>query len=226
MPVARAHCAMSLSPFRPRNLGLTCRAMSEPSLPFYQRIWFAWVCLLRVLFDGRFAARAYAAFEGAPELAAPPAPEALPPPAEKKEEAAPEPVPEPARPEVPDSTPAMQLLALLQREGRLIDFLEQDITSFPDAEIAAAARIVHEGCRKALRSHAKLEPVRQEEEGTRVVLEAGFNPMEVKLSGNVQGDPPHRGTLQHRGWRITELTLPEPAAGYDPSIVAPAEVEL
>lgn len=198
--------------------------MSEPSLPFYQRIWFAWVCLLRVLFDGRFAARAHADFEGR-ELPAPAAPEALPPPVEKKEEVAPEP-PKPARPELPDTAAAMQLLALLQREGRLIDFLEQDITSFPDAEIGAAARIVHEGCRKALRSHAKLEPVRKEEEGTKVVLEAGFNPMEVKLSGNVQGSPPHRGTLQHRGWRIAELTLPEPAAGYDPRIVAPAEVEL
>lgn len=197
--------------------------MSEPSLPFFQRIWFAWVCLFRVLFDGRFAARAYADFEGRPELAAPQAPEALPPPPEKKEE--PEP-PKPARPELPDNAPAMQLLSLLQREGRLVDFLEQDITSFPDAEIGAAARVVHEGCRKALRSHAKLEPVRNEEEGTKVVVEAGFNPQEIKLIGNVQGQPPHRGTLQHRGWRITELTLPEAAAGYDPSIIAPAEVEL
>ena len=197
--------------------------MSEPSLPFFQRLWFAWVCLLRVLFDGRFAARAYAEFEGRLQLEAPPTPEALPPPPEKKEE--PEPA-KPARPELPDNAPAMQLLALLQREGRLVDFLEQDITSFPDAEIGAAARVVHEGCRRALRSHAKLEPVRKEEEGTRIVVEAGFNPQEIKLIGNVQGQPPHRGTLQHRGWRLTELTLPEAAAGYDPSIIAPAEVEL
>lgn len=195
--------------------------MPETSLPFYKRIWFAWVCLMRVLFDGRFAAQVYAYFEGKPELPAPAPAEALPAPAP----AAPEPS-APARPELPDTTPAIQLLALLQREGRLIDFLEQDVTGFPDADIGAAARVVHEGCRKALRSHAKFEPVRAEEEGSPVTLQAGFNPMQIKLSGNVQGEPPHRGILQHRGWRLAELTLPEPAPGYDPSIVAPAEVEL
>lgn len=196
--------------------------MPETSLPFYKRIWFAWVCLFRVLFDGRFAGFVYAHYEGAPELPAKAPAEALPAP---PPEAA-KPPPEPARPALPDHTPAVQLLALLQREGRLIDFLEQDVTPFPDADIGAAARVVHEGCRRALRAHAKLEPVRAEEEGAPITLQAGFNPMEVKLSGNVQGAPPHRGVLQHRGWRVAELTLPETAAGYDPSIVAPAEVEL
>lgn len=196
--------------------------MPETPLPFYKRIWFAWVCLLRVLFDGEFAGRVFAEFEGTRQLPAPAPKEALP---EAVPEAPPKAV-EPVRPALPDSTPAVQLLSLLQREGRLIDFLEQDVTGFPDADIGAAARVVHEGCRKALRSHAKFEPVRAEEEGTAVTLKAGFNPMEVKLSGNVQGEPPHRGVLQHRGWRLAELTLPEPAPGYDPSIVAPAEVEL
>lgn len=193
--------------------------MSETPLPFYKRIWFAWVCLFRIFVDGEFAARVWAYFEGTPQL-----------PEKTVEEALPEPAPvepqEPPRPELPDSTPAIQLLALLQREGRLIDFLEEDLTSFPDADIGAAARVVHEGCRRALRSHAKFEPVRTEEEGSAVTLQAGFNPMEIKLSGNVQGEPPHRGTLQHRGWKLKELSLPEPAPGYDPSIVAPAEVEL
>lgn len=195
--------------------------MPETSLPLYKRLWFAWVCFFRVLFDGTFAARVWAYAEGAPELPAPTPAEPLPVP----EAAAPKPV-EPARPELPDHTPAVQLLALLQREGRLIDFLEQDVTGFPDSDIGAAARVVHEGCRRALRSHAKFEPVRTEEEGSPITLQAGFDPMEIKLSGNVQGEPPHRGVLQHRGWRVAELTLPEIADGYDPRIVAPAEVEL
>lgn len=196
--------------------------MPETSLPLHHRLWFAWVCFFRVLFDGVFAARAWAYAEGTPELPAQaPTPETLPP-----TEAAPPKAPEPIREALPDHTPAVQLLALLQREGRLIDFLEQDVTGFPDADIGAAARVVHEGCRRALRSHAKFEPVRTEEEGSPVTLQAGFDPMAIKLSGNVQGEPPHRGVLQHRGWRLAELSLPEVADGYDPRIVAPAEVEL
>ena len=75
-----------------------------------------------------------------------------------------------------------------------MDFLEQDVTSFSDADVGAAARVVHEGCRKALRAHARITPVRSEEEGTRVTIAAGFAPAEVKLSGNVGGSPPFTGS--------------------------------
>lgn len=197
----------------------------EPSLPFTSRLWFAWACLLRVLFDGAFAARVYQVREAPalPKAEPPPAP--LPP--AKAEPAKPEPVkPEPAKPEPPSLDPALQLLALLQREGRLVDFLEQDIASFSDADIGAAARVVHEGCRKALRGHAKIAPIRAEEEGASVTLQAGYRPVEVKLSGNVQGSAPYKGVLRHRGWRATDLTLPTPVKGHDPSVIAPAEVEL
>jgi hypothetical protein len=194
----------------------------EPRLPVATRLWFAFVCFFRVLFDGAFAARAFAARRG---------PAALPP-AEREPEPTAVQVFEPAKPivpkppELPDNAPALQLLALLQREGRLVDFLEQDVVGFADEEIGAAARVVHEGCRKALRAHATLVPVRDEEEGARVVLAAGFDARAIKLSGDVRGEPPHRGTLRHRGWRAAELVLPQPVDGYDPSIVAPAEVEL
>jgi hypothetical protein len=181
-------------------------------LPFFTRIWFAWLCYFRVLFDGAFAARVWAAKTPA---ALPPAPAP-----EKK----PEPLPPPEAPTKTD--PALQLLALLQREGRLVDFLEQDIDGFKDAEIGAAARVVHEGCRKALRAHASLEPVRNEDEGAKVEILAGFSAAEVKLSGNVQGSAPYKGVLRHRGWRAKELRLPVPVKGHDPHVIAPAEVEL
>lgn len=125
-----------------------------------------------------------------------------------------------------DTTAALQLLALLQREGRLVDFLEQEIAAFSDAEIGAATRVVHEGCRRALHEHAKLEPVRTEDEDTTVTIPAAFKPAEIKLTGNVQGKPPYKGTLRHRGWRAREVRLPVPAPGHDASIIAPAEVEL
>ncbi len=88
------------------------------------------------------------------------------------------------------------------------------------------ARVVHEGCRKALREHAQLAPVRLEEEGAAVVLQAGFDPAEVKLSGNLQGTAPYKGVLRHRGWRAARLTLPVPVKGHDATVLAPAEVEL
>jgi hypothetical protein len=200
-------------------------------------VWFAWLCYFKVLFDGEFAARVWSAKEPA-KLPAPPNPAV---PKTKQSEprisvsmpsAAPA-VVTTAR-ETPSAkaaasattTSALQLLALLQRDGRLVDFLEQDVASFKDEEVGAAARVVHEGCRKVLRAHVKLEPIRTEEEGDKVTLAAGFEPAEVKLTGDVKGSAPYTGTLRHKGWRAKEITLPTPVKGHDPEVIAPAEVEL
>jgi len=182
--------------------------VSDETLPLLSRLWFAWLCFFRVLFDGRFAARVWGAR----------APSRL---------SAPEPAPAaPSAPEIPALGPALQLLSLLQREGRLIDFVQQDIASFSDADVGAAARVVHEGCRRALREHATIGPLRIEEEGAHVTLAAGFDPDEVKLVGDVRGEPPYQGVLRHRGWRATKLELPRVVGKHDARIVAPAEVEL
>lgn len=199
-------------------------------LPLATRLWFAWLCFFRVLFDPDFAGRAWRARE--PEPALPPAeePPRLKEKAEPREEEAEKkakPKPTPSAPPAPPShEPALQLLALLQREGRLIDFLQQDIASFSDADIGAAARVIHEGCRKALREHATIAPVRAEDEGAKITVAPGFSPAEVKLSGNVGGSPPYTGVLRHRGWRAERIKLPVPVAGHDPHVLAPAEVEL
>lgn len=179
------------------------------------RIWFAWVCFFKILFDGAFAARVYA-----PELPAKPEVPAEPKPAEPE---APK-VEAPKAKEPPPLDAALQLLSLLQREGRFVDFLEEDVASFSDADIGAAARVVHSGCRKALRDHVKLEPVRKEEEGAKLTLES--TPADVKLTGNVQGKGPYAGTLRHRGWRAVDVKLPTAIDGHDARIVAQAEVEL
>jgi hypothetical protein len=71
-----------------------------------------------------------------------------------------------------------------------------------------------------------LEPVRAEDEGASVTVAAGYAPQEIKLIGDVAGDPPFKGTLRHKGWRAKSFKLPEPTAGRDPKIIAPAEVEL
>jgi hypothetical protein len=108
----------------------------------------------------------------------------------------------------------LNVLAALQREGRLIDFCEEDLAGFSDAQIGAAARTVHDGCRKALRGFLALEPVRPEAEGASVEVPSGFDPRALRLTGNVVGNPPFRGVLRHHGWRAGE------------TVIAPAEVEL
>lgn len=171
---------------------------------------------------------------GAPEaltsLPQPAAPSAAPAPAPAPAVSAPAAAPvapvAPATPKEADTTAALQLLSLLQREARLVDFVQEDIAAYSDAEIGAAARVVHEGCRKVLREHVTLAPVRAESEGSRLTLAAGFDAAAVRLTGNVVGQAPFTGTLAHRGWRATEVRLPQLAEGHDAHIVAQAEVEL
>jgi hypothetical protein len=120
---------------------------------------------------------------------------------------------------------AVQILALLQRDGRLIDFLMEDLTSYQDAQIGAAVRDVHAGSRQALARYLTLEPVMDDEEGRPVSVERGTDPARLKVTGNAVGAPPLRGTLRHRGWEATRVELPPlPVSGR--TIVAPAEVEV
>jgi len=121
---------------------------------------------------------------------------------------------------------ALYLLGVLQREGRLLDFVAEDVAAYPDATVGAAARTVHEGCRRALRDLLRLEPVLGEPEGTVVTVERGFDAGAIRLTGTVVGAPPFRGALRHHGWRASEVKLRAPAGGVDPTILAPAEVEL
>lgn len=221
---------------------------TPPPLDLVTRIWFAWVCYFRVLFDGGFAARAWAA-RNPPEpslpeprerppssLAAPVRRRARhPEPEEEQEAAAVVVLPPPKRQPVEDAPDvtgtsrvegALGLLALLQAEGRFVDFLQQDIASFDDADVGTAARVVHEGCRKALKDRVEVAPVRSEKEGSLVKVEAGFDARSLKLSGNVSGNGPFQGTLRHKGWRAITVKLPEPTKHHVHEILCPAEVEL
>jgi Domain of unknown function (DUF2760) len=121
---------------------------------------------------------------------------------------------------------AVQMLALLQREGRLIDFLAEDISAYPDAQLGAAVRTIHETCRQVLDHYVKLEPILNSEEDQPVTVHAGFDPAAIKLIGNVVGAPPVRGVLRHKGWRVKEVNLPPLPQGAGRMVVAPAEVDL
>jgi hypothetical protein len=141
------------------------------------------------------------------------------PPAEPKPS---KPAPKPAEP--PDR--AIQMLALLQRDGRLVDFFSEDISPYSDEQVGAAVRAVHEGCRQALDRYLTLEPVLDSEEGKPVTVQAGFDPAAIKLIGNVGPTPPFRGLLRHRGWKVTRADLPPLPDGTGRTVVAPGEVEI
>lgn len=184
---------------------------------FGKRVSYAARCFFAVLSRGEVPEDI--APEVVPGAAAAPArvEAATPPPVEHVE----------ARPTEEPSDRAVQLLALLQRDGRLVDFLSEEIAPYQDAQIGAAVRELHANCRKALEQYVTLEPVIDGEEDRPVTVEEGFDPASIKLVGNVTGRPPLRGLLRHRGWRVARINLPSlPPQGAGREVVAPAEVEI
>jgi hypothetical protein len=127
-----------------------------------------------------------------------------------------------------EATPdaALQLLALLQKEARFIDFIQEDVTAYSDTDIGIAARVVHEGCSKAIHEHFSLATIRPEAEGSKITLAKEFDATQVRLTGNIVGQAPFTGTLIHKGWQVTDIHLPKLTQAHNANILAAAEVEL
>jgi hypothetical protein len=123
----------------------------------------------------------------------------------------------------------VSLVSMLQNKGRFLDFLMDDITSYPDSEVGAAARVVHQGCREVLRDYFDIAEVAKDAEGTSVTLDKNFDAARYRLVGRVGGQPPFRGTVLHRGWLTTKVKLPRLTGSLehrDTDVIAPAEIEL
>ena len=146
-----------------------------------------------------------------------------------------------ARPQAEAPRPAVQppvenqadaevvnFLASLQQKGRLLDFLMDDIAAYSDAQVGAAARVVHDGCKAVLKEHLTIRPVREEKEGTTIEVPAGHAADEYRLVGRIAGEAPFTGVLVHRGWRVEAVSLPRLLRRDDERLptIAPAEVEL
>lgn len=144
---------------------------------------------------------------------APPAPAAVAPPAPAAHQAEAE---------------IVAFFALLQEKGRFVDFLMDDVTAYDDAQVGAAARVVHQGCREVLREYFTITPVAAAAEGSRVTVPAGYAPDEYRLLGKISGEPPFSGTLIHKGWKTESVKLPRivQSDGRRLPGIAPAEVEL
>jgi hypothetical protein len=203
MAFCKAGAQVAQIRLRPGTLLGIVRAMepnSSPQLGFFARLGLAW----KLLFHGEFARGVQVGLQLLEASKTPP----------------PAPLPHQVH------ASALFMLGALQREGRLIDFLQQDLSAHSDADIGAAARVVHGGCRKTLQQYLDLQPAMKEAEGASVAVAKGFDPQRIQLTGNVSGQPPFRGVLKHHGWVTSQIRLPVISEALDARVLAPAEVEL
>jgi len=173
------------------------------------RIVLAFRCFFNLLLKGELSAETLTALnltrKEAPAKPAAPKPAALP------------------APKVSDG--ALQILGILQRDSRLVDFLMEDITSYSDDQIGAAVRELHDQCRDSIQRYVTLQPVIDGVEGT-FTKTPSSDPNVIKFIGNVPAKPPAGGTLRHKGWRAAKVDLPALTAKQDANIIAPAEIEI
>src|SRR5262249_22286272 len=155
-------------------------------------------CLGRTLRDPQFAAKVE------PLLGAPPPP------------------PKPAKP----SGAPLRMLAVLQRDGRLLDFLTEDISAATDQQVGFGVRELHKQCQESIKKTLELDRVLNAEQDAKVDVPAGFDPSAIRLTGNVAGNPPFKGVLKHPGWRVKSMKLAAPPEGVDEFVLMPAEVEI
>ena len=171
------------------------------------RISLAFRCFFALLFGGALSPELIAELGLAPIAAKPEKPAAPPPPAFKPADG------------------ALQILGILQRDSRIIDFLMEDITSYEDEQIGAAVRPMQTAAREALVRYVSLTPVIDGVEGT-FAKPTSSDPAVVKFLGNVPATGATGGTLRHRGWRAASVSLPALNPKQDNTVIAPAEIEV
>lgn len=189
------------------------------------RISLAFRVFIRILCNADFARHAqWLAEGGTPPIDTARADQSAKlPPAQRPAEA-PTPKPKP-QPKAPPS--ALLLLAALQREARLVDFVKEPLAGFSDAQIGAAARDVHRDCAAVLERMFALQPMVTESEGAEITVPAGFDAAQYRLSGNVSSQAPFRGKLVHHGWRASRCEIPEWTGSDEAArVIAPLEVEV
>jgi hypothetical protein len=177
------------------------------------RVLLAFRCFFNILFQGRLSDAALGALGLSRRAGAP---------ATSVKAAAPAAA---AAPSVKASDGALQMLSIMQRDSRLLDFLMEDLTSYSDDQIGAAVRELHDQCRDSVSRYVTLQPVIDGVEGT-FAQAPSKDPGIVKFVGNVPATPPAGGTLRHKGWRAAKVDLPALPTKQDATILAPAEIEI
>lgn len=191
------------------------------------------VILLSLYILGRSLLALRTASQPAPARPAAPEAPTVPAPAAPAVQAAAATAPaEPAKSRVqppPQTGEALILLSLLQEKGRFLDYLMEDVSTFSDAQVAAASRVVHQGCAAVIRECLALAPAHGGKEGERITIDAAADPQDYRLIGKVAGTPPFSGVVIHRGWKTSKLALPRHMRPIDPNgqnVITPVEVEV
>jgi hypothetical protein len=179
------------------------------------RVFVAFRCFFNILFRGQLSDAALAAL-GLSRRGGPPA--------TSPKAAAPGPATT-TTPSVKTSDGALQILSIMQRDSRLLDFLMEDLTTYSDDQVGAAVRELHDQCRDSVSRYITLQPVIDGVEGT-FAQAPSKDPGIVKFVGNVPATPPPGGTLRHKGWRAAKVDLPALPPKQDATILAPAEIEI
>ena len=135
--------------------------------------------------------------------------------------------PAPVKPATPTRSEAISLLAALQREARLLDIVNESLDEFSDEQIGAAARDVLRDSGEVIERMFGLQPLTDQADGSNMEIPGSFDPAEFRLTGNVAGEGPFRGTVAHHGWKATRSEVPK-WTGQESSalIVAPVELEI
>jgi hypothetical protein len=170
----------------------------------------------KILFNGDIAQKAMAAVSAAaqPTIEQQP-PVQQKPAAEKK----------PARPE---RSEAVSLLAALQREARFVDFIQEPIDAFSDAQVGAAVREIHRGCGEVIQRMFAPSAIVEQEEGSSVEVSDPASG-KFRLVGNVaqQQSGSITGQLAHHGWQTTKCEVPQWTGGQDGiTVIAAAEIQV
>jgi hypothetical protein len=193
-----------------------------------ERLVLAFIAFFRILFGGELPVDRLRAVKALPPPPAAPAP--APPEVRVEKQVVKEVVKETVRDAEAEQKArdegALLLLASLQREGRLLDFLMEKIDGYGDDQVGAAVRGIHAGCKKTLAEALTVDAVLPGAEESAVTLDAGFDAKAIRLTGNVRGSPPFTGTLKHHGWRAKPKRSFVAPDGADAAVVQPAEVEL
>ncbi|EMS80527.1 DUF2760 domain-containing protein [Desulfotignum phosphitoxidans] len=120
----------------------------------------------------------------------------------------------------------LHTLSVLQREGRLLDFFDEDLKQYSDEQIGAAVRSIQADCKQAVKKYIDPRPVVNANEGETFTVAPGFDMNAITLVGNVTGEPPFEGIVRHPGWKAGKKEIPRLADIRDASVITPAEIEI
>ena len=128
--------------------------------------------------------------------------------------------------EISDRRLFLHLFSAMQRDGRLMDFLSEDLDQYDDSQIGSAVRNIHAGCKRVILKYLNPEPVMAQAEGEKTVVAEDFDPGLITLTGKVVGEPPFTGIVRHKGWQTGKINLPKLSGRQNARVIAPAEIEI